>query len=337
MNDKELYALSKEELLELVNKEGQETGRKVIFNPPTWNIRQALLNGQGYGPRPVMRQAIKRQGGIGPDITNVTATNVMMEVLGLVAPWYALRNACQVLPMPNLIGTVRAATKATANSDVAAGHESELKATSYASSTINLRDHKDVYPVAILDEDIKQANTGLMANEVIAAALSLSLAENTKIDAVLEAATTVTPGHDWGEKTNGWSDHDPYDDINLYAATMYAATGYRADRLVMNAPGWSDFFGNSNVKGIGVTQLPATPTFPIPGLIGMTGVMDYSVTATLAILCNSHAAFGHGDGPTESEQFRLPLRGADVYLIRHWNQPAALVAACAYVIAGVHA
>jgi hypothetical protein len=271
---------------------------------------------------------------MGPDITDVTASNILFEVLGLVGPEYALRNICRVAPMPSLVGTVRIATKASANSDVPAGEEADLKKIIYNKVDLNLRDHKDVYPALFLDEDEKMANTNLMSDAATDAALALATSENTKIKTLIEAATAQV-GADWGTAV------DPYADINLARSTIRTATGYAADVMAAPSTVWTDFFGNIQVKYaiglLGGQQYPGTLVFPVPGLIGLTGIIDDSMTSTLAVVAASRAAFVHGDGPTESEQFRLPMRGADVYLIRHWNQPYQAVSTAAIRITGVHA
>jgi hypothetical protein len=229
---------------------------------------------------------------------------------------------------------VRVATRPSAPVEIGAGEEADLKAIIYNKVDINLRDHKDVYPALFLDEDRKQANTDLMGDAAIDAALGLSTSENTKIKTLIEAATAQA-GTDWGGA------NDPYADINIARATIRTNTGYTADAIAAPSTVWTDFFSNTFVKQaigyMGGTQYPGGLVFPVPGMPGLTGILDDSMTSTLAVVAATRAAFVHGDGPTESEQFRLPMRGADVYLIRHWNYPYQAVSTAAIRLTGVHA
>jgi hypothetical protein len=322
----DLKTLGKEEIMELVQKEGQAV--RTVEYLPRWDRKQARYV--------LSRQAIhatgQALGGVGPDITNVTASNILFEVLGLVGPEYALRNACRIANTPNLIGTVRVATKASANSDIGAGEEPDLKNITYAQVPINLRDHKDVYPALFLDEDKKQANTDLMSDAAKGAAIGLAVSENTKIKTLIEAATAQVGGD--------WASTNSYEDINSARSVIYAATGYVADVMAAGPYVWSDFFGSTNVKAAvaagGRYEYPGVLVFPVPGAPGLTGIMDYSMTTTIALIIAQDAAFVHADGPTEAEQFRLPMRGADVYLIRHWNQPYQAISTAAIRLTGVH-
>ena len=323
MDKTDLRNLTPDEIIDLVLAEGKAV-RKVEYQPK-WDRKQ--------GRYVVTRQAIhtigQALGGVGPDITNITSTNVLFEVLGLVGPEYALRNICRVSPCPSLIGEVRVATKATANTDIGAGEEPDLKQITYAKVPINLRDHKDVYPALFLDEDRKQANTDLMGDAALDAAFALALSESTKIQTLIEAASAVAGGD--------WASVNPIENIQGAVSTIEAACGYEANRIAAHPYVWADYFGSSYVRGLYPTAWPSGKVFPVPGCPGMTGIKDNSMTTTIAVIAADRAAFVHADGPTEAEQFRLPMRGADVYLIRHWNQPYQAVSTAAIKLTGVHA
>jgi hypothetical protein len=317
----DLYKLSQPELAELISKHGQAV-RKVEYQP-TWDRET-----REYIIRQGSIRTVAQAAGLGPDITDVTATVVLGEILGLVGRELALRNICNVQSMPNLLGSIRVATKGAAQSNVPAGVEPEFSMNAYTKVDFNLRDYKDAYHVPILDEDAKQANTGLMANEVRSASFALGKAENTKIAALILAATAQTGGD--------WASTNPIEDIQSAAATIEANTDYEADCIAAHPLVWADYFGSTYVRGLYPTAWPPGKVFPVPGCPGMTGIKESSMTSTIAIVASSVAAFGHGDGPTESEQYRLHGAGADVYLIRHWNQPKALISTGAIRLTGVH-
>ncbi len=69
---------------------------------------------------------------------------------------------------------------------------------------------------------------------------------------------------------------------------------------------------------------------------GIIGLSDPDMAIhTHAIVCSNKVAVGHGDGPTESEEYRNAEGGWNGYIFRHWNRPLALVAAGAVRITGV--
>ena len=333
MKPQDILQMSQAELNELVKSRG-ESVRKVVYEQARWEPVKITAQGFVGGYYRLGQGAVIAQGGIGPDITSVTSTVILEEVLGLVGPEYALRNVCRVVGMPQLIGTIRAATMAGAQADVPAGIEADFKKITYGKVDFNLRDHKDVYHMAVLDEDVKQANTNLMGDAAIDAAIGLAAAENTKIKTKLEATVATSAGGDWASA-------NPYEDIITAAKAIEAATGYIADVVAADELVWADFFGNTHVKQAiapgGQFQYPGGRVFPLPGLPGFIGVKDNSMTDTIAIVANRRSAFGLGDGPTETEQYRIPGAGADVYLIRHWEYPDALLAGSAYKLTAVHA
>jgi hypothetical protein len=275
--------------------------------------------------------------GLGPDITNVTATVVLEEVMNLTRPKYLMRNACRVVNMPNLVGTIRVATKGSAQQNVPAGVTPDFKKIVYAKEDYDLSDYKDVYAFAIPEEDAMKSNTNLVADHSEDAAGALAQAENAKIGAVLEAtvATQASLGV-WATSTN-----NPYSDLAAARSTVYAATGLPGNVVSADPIVWADFFGNPNTKfgqsPGGLIQYPDEQTpFPIPGMAGMIGLSDPDMAIhTHAIVCNNRNAIGQGDGPTVSEQYRNAEGGWDGYIFRHWNRPKALVALGAVRITGV--
>lgn len=323
MKTSDILSMSQAELHELVNSAGQPV-RKVELQGrwiPSHHEEGKWVQGQ--------YKVATAAAGLS-DIANVTATVVLEEVLGLVGPEYALRNICRVVGMSQLIGTIRTATKAAAQTDVPAGEEAPWSKIAYNKVDFNLRDKKDVYHMAVLDEDRKQANTDVLRDATQDAAVGLASAENTKIKTVIEAATALT-GADWASA-------NPYEDLGAAMAAIEAASGLAPDRIAAHPLVWADFFGSSFVKNaIAGLQWPSAKVFPLPGWQAITGIMDNSMTNTVAVVAASRGAFGLGDGPTEAEQYRIPAAGADVYIIRHWNEPKSLLAGASRKLTGVHA
>jgi hypothetical protein len=295
-------------------------------------LKQGLL--ERY---PAQRQALA---GLGPDITNVTATVVLEEVMGLVRPNYLMRRACRVVNMPQLVGTIRVATKMTAQQNVPAGVQPDLKQIVYGTPvTYDLADYKDVVAFILPDEDQKKANTNLMSDHTQDAAGAILAAENAKVAAVAEVGSvTLASAGAWATLTN-----NPYIDLMAARSVVKAAVGVPGNVVIADDVVWADFFGNPNVKfgqaPGGLVTLPSVDApFPIPGAPGMIGIADTDISVhTAAIVVNDRMAFGLGDGPTEAEGFRDQLGGWDGYIIRHWNRTQALIAGGACRITGVKA
>ena len=333
MDAQAILAMSQAELGELVQGAGQPV-KKVVYEHARWVPTHVGPLGLEGGHYSLGQGSVISQGALGPDISNVTATIILEEVLGLVGPEYALRNGCRVVGMPKLVGTIRTATKAGAQSDVKAGEEADYKRLTYGKKDYDLSDYKDVYHVAIIDEDVKKGNTDLFGDAAIDAAIGLAAAEETKIMTLIEATVATSAGGDWASA-------NPYEDIIKASKAIEAATGYLADVVMADELVWADFFGSANVKSAvaagGQFVYPGGRVFPLPGLPSYIGIKSNAMTDTIAVVANRRSAFGLGDGPTESEQYRIHGAGADVYLLRHWNRSQALLAGSAYKLTAVHA
>ncbi len=226
--------ITQAEIFEAIRQGAAQPVRKVRVDP-----------GRVIG-RPVFDQTFTRQAarlaqaaaGLGPDITNVTATVVLEEVMNLTRPKYLMRNACRVSNMPNLVGTIRTATKGAAQQNVPAGITPDFKKIVYAKQDYDLADYKDVYAFVIPDEDKMKANTDLLADHSEDAAGAIAQAENAKIVAILEAtvATQAALGT-WATSTV-----NPYSDLAAARSTIYAATGQLGNVVSADPIVWAELF-----------------------------------------------------------------------------------------------
>ena len=263
------------------------------------------------------------------DITNLKATVVMKEVLGLAHKKYNLRNILQVVRMNELRMRIASGTQLTADEKVA-----ELKEATITKSTISKTDFdlwKNVVHIVVSDEAKAKSSVDIFNLQVRAAAGALAKSENDQIATEAETATAVG-GSDWVPSTN-----NPYEDI---ATVMTTIEGYGVEPNFIAAHPlvWGDFFGNTAVKGTARgTEFPGGKIFTVPGLPGMTGIWDSGLTNTVAIVGSKESALVLGEGPTSAAQYRNEPKGYTAYIIRQWLQPEIVFAGGIRKLTGVHA
>lgn len=332
MDAKTIMQMSQAELSELVRSAGDPV-RKFEYANPRWIPPTVDQAGIRHPARYLLPRGAVRctaQAAVGVDISSVTATVFLEGILGLVAREFTLRNIMAVQMMPQLLGTIPVGTKGTAKKDVPAGVAALYTPEAYTSISFDLTDHKDVYHVPVLDEDVKKARVDIVGNTRLVAAMALAQAENEKAAAVIETDATTLAGGDWASV-------NPIENIVNVSAILQAATGYKPNVVGAHPLAWSDYFGSSYIKGLAGVQWPASNVFALPGLPGFTGVMEIGLTSTKAYVGSSVAGFGLGDGPTEAEQYRIADAGASVYIIKHWNFTKRLLADASRMLTGVHA
>jgi len=264
------------------------------------------------------------------DLTAITAKVVMEEVLGLARPEYILRNICRVVGMPKLVGTYIVGTKYSADEKVPPLVEAELKKQTYVE--LNFALWKNVVHVALADEEQAIAVIDVMRTHSADAAGALAASENSQIKVIAEAATAIA-GADWGDSTK-----NPYDDIGAVQEVVEAA-GYPVDFMAANPRVWGDFFSNAFVKGSAVgVRLPTGRIFDVPGLPGVRGYSDFSLTNTICLVGSSRApALVFAEGPTTSAKYRNEAAGFDAFIIRQWLEPKLAVSTAIRKLTGVHA
>lgn len=255
------------------------------------------------------------------DVSDIQAENVLEMVLGLERPKYNLRNACRIEPMDKLVGEVTKLTKLTAQEKVPALVEAEIGKQTPSTVSFNL--WKNVQPVAFSDEAQMQARINIMDRAVQDAAAALANSENSQIATIMEATTSTSAGSNWSTVTSGRSANSPFDDIGTAEDSINGSYGFTPNTMIAHPKVWRAFFSNDFVKGQlkGMERPDLSNSFPVPGLPGMTGISDYALTNTQAIVLDRDNAVILGEGPTVAEEMRDPKIGADYYVIRQWLEP----------------
>jgi len=295
-----------------------------VMQPRVW---RSSVNGRYYrqpGPQVFEAQIIQPD-----DVSSIEAVTILEEVLGLAAPQYVLRNLCRLVRMDALAARVDVATKLTGEEKVPPLVEAEVTTQAYSKVEFDL--WKNVVHIVISDEARKKAVHNLLSLHVSDAARDLARMENKQIKEEMDGATDEA-GSDWGTGTN-----NPFDDV-VGAVTTIEGNGYPVDFIAAHPLVWGDFLSNPFVRGtIQGIQFPAGRVFPVPGLPGITGYSDSSLTNTSAFVGSSSApALVLGDGPTEAARYRNEVSGYDAYIIRQWLQPKLVLSDAICELTGVH-
>jgi len=265
------------------------------------------------------------------DVSAIRAQVVLEEVLGLARPQYTLRNICRIIPTMVLKFSVPKGTTLTAQEKVPILEEPEISGAKFTPIDF------DLWKNAVLIVMAREARyipggTDAMRIQVDDSARALAASENSQIKTIAEDVEDVT-GADWGTDVN------PY--VNIEAA-MDEIQPYPVDFIAASPFVWLDFFSNDKVKGTG--QPIATPeglmggVFTVPGLPGVKGISEASLTATIALVGSTRApALMFADGPNESARFANELAGYDAFIVRQWLEPKLVVADAIRKVTGVHA
>ena len=264
------------------------------------------------------------------DYSAMRSEVVLEEIMGFARPKYTLRNICRIVPTMVLAFKTRKGTGLNAQEKVPVLEEPEISTVKIEWLPWEL--WKNVVLVVMPIEVRYQPGANLMRLDVEDAAKALAASENSQIKAVAEDVEDIA-GADWGGSVN------PYDDIG---AAMSEIAPYPVNFMAANPLVWLDFFSNDKVKGTG--QAVQTPEgimggiFAVPGLPGVKGVSEPSLTSTIALVGSTEApALLHADGPSESARFSNELAGYDAFVIRHWLQPQLNISQGIRKLTGVHA
>jgi hypothetical protein len=257
------------------------------------------------------------------DIADIKSLTVLNEVLGLARPQYSLNQACRVVPTDTLELTIDVATKLSAQEKVPELVEPDLKKQGYSTVTFDL--WKNAVHVAVGGKASRQARRNVMMMSIEDAAGALANSKNSQITTAIESTSATGAGANWKSTDN------PYDDINTGIASIEDTYGFRADTMVAPRAVWSAFFGNSFVKGQLAGQvMPSGNVFSIPGLPGMKGIRDQSLTAASMTILDSRNAVFLAQGPVEAEAYRNSAADYDAWVIRDWMQPKLVQNGAAY-------
>jgi len=269
------------------------------------------------------------------EISNITATDMLQEVVGTQWRDYFAINAMTRIAVPKLqLDVPYRNAKMAARQKVPELNVPDETNTEFSKVTFGL--WKNVVDVYASDEARIRGTIEPLAYDIAQAAGALGSAANTQIITEIETATTVAKG-DWGAATSGISDRNPMPDIMDVVATINDLH-YRPTIITMNTRVWADYISNTWVNGSAVRAVDRYTfgTFPLPGFPGITVIVDSGFTNTVATMLDP-ATFLLGEGPTVAEQYRDPHRGADGYVIRQWLQPKKVTADGSRKMTGVSA
>jgi hypothetical protein len=255
------------------------------------------------------------------DNKNVT---VFDEVLGVAKSRTSLVNACRIIPTDSLELSIPVATgKITANEKVPPLVRSDLKKV--PTTRVNFDLWKNDVPVAIDDKALRQTSYDLKMFNSTDAGRALRASKNSQIATAIESTTRTSAGGDWTSTTN------PYDDIQTALDSINDTYGFEVKAAAAPPAVWSAFWSNDYVKGsLNGTVYPSSPVFNIPGLPGIVGISDYSLTAASMTLLDSDIAVILAQGPYEAEESRDGHAGYDLLMVREWLQPKLAVNNAAY-------
>lgn len=181
------------------------------------------------------------------DISNVTATVVLKELLGLARVQYRMRELCKVVQMPHLVADIRTATDYTGSEAVPELVEADIKSQAYTKASFNL--WKNVVHLAVSVEAELKSDINIMSLQISSAAKELARMENSQIVTEIEANATSGTGYSWSDKTNGVSDHDPVYDLLQAENTIYGY-GYEANKVAMNHTQYVDAVTNTHITSL---------------------------------------------------------------------------------------
>ena len=269
------------------------------------------------------------------NIADIEATVVLDEVLGLITAEQRLRQLCAVIRMPELVMGVDVGTLRTGSEKVSPMVEAELKADAYERVPFEL--WKNVDHIAFEDSAVKKAQHDIVRLHTQKTARVLGAMENSQVSTALTGLTDQI-GADWGTKTDGVSDNNPFDDIGAAVAAI-EGLGAHPNKIGMHPLVWADFIGNTHVqKSVTAGMVKVGESIALPMFPTMQLVIDSALTNTVCYVIDQNApCVVLGEGPTEAERYRHAPAGFTGYIVRQWIQPQMVLADAGREITGVHA
>lgn len=228
------------------------------------------------------------------DISDVTATVILKELLGLARVQYRMRNMCKVVSMPHLVADIRTATDYTGSEKVGELVEADIKSQAYTKASFNL--WKNVVHLAISVEAKLKSDIDIMSLQVSSAAKELARMENAQIVTEIEANATNGTGYKWDDTTNGVSDHDPVFDLLSAADTIYG-NGYEANMVAMDHTQYIHCVTNTHITSL-LERGTVVKTGILPTIAGFALTVDNGITADHVLMVDKSApAVILGEGP----------------------------------------
>ena len=253
------------------------------------------------------------------DFAAVRTVNVMTELLNTTYKDTVLEQSVLVVQTPSLHLDIDTYDKFTAYQDVEEGVIVPTRKGALSRQSLDLR--KDVAHLQFTDEVLMRGyDQNVYQVHIENAVNDLRRIKEKKIATILETATDDS-GADFGARTGGLSNADPYDVIGTTIDTITANDGIvdtfaSADKVVR------DFMGNSNVKGQFAAGAPqevgARVVNNIQGFSGITWYISNELTPTILSVYDKRAVV-LAQGPTKVAQYRNEEGGFEGYISRDWN------------------
>jgi len=261
------------------------------------------------------------------DISDVTATVVLKELLGLARVQYRMRELCKVVQMPHLVADIRTATDYTGSEKVKELEEADIKSQAYTKASFNL--WKNVVHLAISWEAKLKSDLDIMSLQISSAAKELARMENAQIVTEIEANATNGTGYVWDDATNGVSDHDPVFDLLSAQDTIYG-NGYDADKVAMNHTQYIHLLTNTHITSL-LERGSVVKTGTLPAIAGYSLTIDNGITADHVLMVDSTApAVILGEGPEMAIKYGDDdPRFLEGYAVAKFLQPKVVVAGAA--------
>jgi len=271
-----------------------------------------------YTPESATKPSPLKAGIIQIDDTEKIRLSTMTKyVIDHARPLYNLTNAVEILPTNRIKFGIKIAKGVYAQEEVKELEEAKLVKGEFEPVLFSLP--KNVVHIGNSDEAAMQDDSDeLKVYSLKDAPGAIANSKNRLI------AKTLLSGSQSDDAAQDWSDKNsnPYLDINTAIDAIEDEECGQVNIMVANRKVWTAFFSNLSVKGhlIGVNAPTYPTTFPIPGLQGVTGILDNHIKEDTAVLaCRSKYAI-LAQGPVTAEQYRDVPRGFDGAIIRDYMQ-----------------
>jgi len=250
------------------------------------------------------------------DFTAINVIQLLGEILGEDNRDYVLEQAVTTVATPNLTLSVDQFSGFGGSTDVAEGQEPLVKKGAYSRTEYMLK--KQAAAIAITDEGAMRYERDVWAQHIRQAQITLRRDFNQKIATELETATDISKG-DWLAWTTDHRTRDAGRDI-WDAISTIEGNGGRVDTIASHPRVFNDFVTNTaGPLAAGQNQMTnAKVVNNISTLGGVTWYLDSLKTATLATVYDRSAVLNF-QGPTKTEQFRIPGKMINVYQTVNFN------------------
>lgn len=250
------------------------------------------------------------------DYTAINVIQMLGEVLGQDERNYVLEQAVTTAATPNLTLSVDTWAGFTASQDVAEAQEALVKKGAFSRVEYMLK--KDVAHIAITDEASVRYERDVWAQHIRHAAQDMRRLKNQKIATELETATDIAAG-DWLAWTTDHRTRDASRDIYAAARVIYDNGGV-PNTIASHPRPYNDFITNTGgpMAASNNQQFQVGQVGGIPALQGFTWYLDSLKTDTLVTVYDKSAILLM-QGPTKTEQYRIPGRMINAYMTVDFN------------------